>query len=102
MVVGEGFPYCAALIWIKRGLDRTGALAAIDQAVTVINSRLSHPEQLKRWITMENDLSVSGGELTANLKLRRSVILSHLSDVVESLYSGHSLNPLDTRMVGVT
>jgi long-chain acyl-CoA synthetase len=102
MVVGEELPYCAALIWIKRGLDRAGVLADIDQAVAEINTRLSHPEQLKRWITMENTLSVSRGELTATLKIKRTVILDHLSGVVESLYSRHSLNTLDTRMVGVT
>jgi long-chain acyl-CoA synthetase len=102
MVVGEELPYCVALIWTKRGLDRDGALADIDQAVAEINTRLSPPEHLKRWITMENALSVSRGELTATLKITRTVILDYLSGVVESLYSRHSLNTLDARMVGVT
>ena len=102
MVVGEGLLYCVALIWIKKGLDRAGVLANIDQAVAEINTRLSRPEQLKRWISMENDLSVGRGELTGTLKLKRTVTLARLSGVVESLFSGHLLNTLDTRMVGVT
>ena len=44
MVVGEGLPYHVALIWIKRGFDRTGALTAIVQAVANINSLLDQLE----------------------------------------------------------
>jgi long-chain acyl-CoA synthetase len=61
MIVGEELPYCVALIWIKRGLDRAGALADIDQAVAEINTQLSYPKQLKRWITVE-DASLLAGE----------------------------------------
>ena len=32
MVVGQDLPYRLALIWIKRGFDRIGALTAIVQA----------------------------------------------------------------------
>ncbi|UCD44049.1 MAG: hypothetical protein JSV27_07850 [Candidatus Bathyarchaeota archaeon] len=102
MVVGEEIPYCVALIWIKRGLEGATALADIDQAVAEINTRLSHHEQLKRWITMKNTLSVIRGELTATLKIKRTVNLGNLSGVVDRLYSRHSLNTLDTRMDRVT
>jgi len=102
MVVGEGRPYCVALLWMKRGIDRAEALASTDQSVAVINKRLSHPEQLKRWAILENDLSMSKGELTGTMKLKRSVVMAHLSDLVESLYSGHSSRPLDHRTVGGT
>ncbi len=40
---------------------------------------------------MENALSVSRGELTATLKIRRTVILDYLSGVAASLYSRHLL-----------
>ena len=100
MVVGEGRPYCVALIWVKRGLDRAGVLGSIDQAVSEINRHLSHPEQLKRWVALDNDLSMSGGELTGTLKLRRAVVAARLTGVIESLYSGHRSPSLGYRIAG--
>ncbi|MCX6649030.1 MAG: AMP-binding protein [Candidatus Bathyarchaeota archaeon] len=99
MIVGEGCPYCVALIWIKKGIDRAKVLASMDQAISEVNKRLSHPEQVKRWATLENDLSISRGDLTANLKLKRSAITMRFGDVIEGLYSGHSESP-ESKTVG--
>jgi long-chain acyl-CoA synthetase len=82
MVVGEGRPFCAALIWVE-GVD--GA-TAVDAAVTEMNRRLSHPEQVKRWTVLPNDLSIEGGELTANLKLRRHEVEARFHGEIERLY----------------
>jgi len=89
MVVGEGRPFCVALIWVKKGTDRVGASRLIDEAISQMNKGLSHPEQIRRWATLENDLSVSGGDLTPNLKLKRAVVCARFKDAIEGLFSGH-------------
>jgi long-chain acyl-CoA synthetase len=85
MLVGEGRPYCGALIWLERG--DSSLLDTLDRAILETNRSLSHPEQVKRWAVLENDLSLERGDLTANLKLRRQAVTERLTDVIESLYS---------------
>ena len=85
MIVGEGRPFCAALLWVDKEHDT----AAIDAGVREANSRLSHPEQVKRWTTLPNDLSIEGGELTANLKLKRRRVEARFCEVIGSLYEEH-------------
>ncbi len=87
MLVGEGRPYCVALLWPAAGCDRVLA-ASIDRAIAEVNTHLSHPEQVKRWAILANDLSVEGGELTANLKLKRQVVARRFRSVVEAMYAG--------------
>ncbi|HSO51986.1 MAG TPA: AMP-binding protein [Actinomycetes bacterium] len=84
MVVGEGRPYCAALLWT----DPTAgpAPAVLERAMAALNARLEQPEQVRRWAVLPYDLSVEDGELTTNLKLRRAVVAERLGDVVASLY----------------
>ena len=53
MIVGEGRPYCAALVW-----SETGADPEIDVLAGQMNARLSHPEQVKAWAVLPNTLSV--------------------------------------------
>ncbi len=85
MVVGDGRPFCGALLWVH-GPCTNGTIPAIEQAIARANASLSNPEQVKRWAILQNDLSIEGGDLTANLKLKRSHVTGRLSDVVEALY----------------
>jgi long-chain acyl-CoA synthetase len=89
MVVGEGKPFCAALLWVE-GVD--GA-TAVDAAVTEMNRRLSHPEQVKRWTVLPNDLSIESGELTANLKLRRHEVEARFHGEIARLYEEQPTAP---------
>jgi long-chain acyl-CoA synthetase len=83
MLVGEDRPYCAALLWVADGrCDQ----AALDAGVAAANRCLSHPEQVKRWAVLPNDLTIERGDLTASLKLKRAAVACRLSDVVEGLY----------------
>jgi long-chain acyl-CoA synthetase len=84
MLVGEGRPYCGALLWLESA-DRP-TLESVDGAIAEVNAALSRPEQVKRWALLADDLSVERGELTANLKLRRQVVSERLTDAIESLY----------------
>ncbi|HTO22366.1 MAG TPA: AMP-binding protein, partial [Spirochaetia bacterium] len=81
MVVGEGRPFCSAVLWVRE--DFSGRL---DDAVAGVNARLSHPEQVKKWIALPHDLTIEGGELTGNLKLKRPVIFQRLGDSIQRMY----------------
>jgi long-chain acyl-CoA synthetase len=85
MLVGEQRPYCVALLW----LDGAGAdLDAIDRAIRAANERLSRPETVRRWALLPYDLTVAGGDLTANLKLRRTQVAARYGPAIDALYQG--------------
>ena len=88
MLVGEGKPFCIALLWTIEGYDDPAHTNCIDLAVQTINEQLSHPEQIKRWAILPNDLSIEGGDLTGNLKLKRRAITQRLQTVISALYDG--------------
>ncbi|HEX6383433.1 MAG TPA: AMP-dependent synthetase/ligase, partial [Anaerolineae bacterium] len=90
MLVGEQRPYCVALLWVQGKVLDADAGQRIDRLVGQVNHGLSHPEQVKRWAVLANDLSIEAGDLTANLKLKRQVIARRLEDVLEGLYDGMS------------
>jgi long-chain acyl-CoA synthetase len=56
--------------------------------VNDVNRHLSHPEQVKRWAVLPNDLSIANGDLTANLKLRRREVERRFADEIDRLYGG--------------
>lgn len=86
MVVGDDKPYCGAFLWVggeKHGSDFVGS---IENSIVKINKELSHPEQLKRWAILKNDLSIEKGDLTASLKLKRWDVMKSKAQVVDALY----------------
>jgi long-chain acyl-CoA synthetase len=84
MVVGEGRPYCAAVLWTEE--PGVAAPAGLERAMAELNARLEQPEQVRRWVVLPYDLTVEGGELTTSLKLRRTAVAERLADVIASLY----------------
>jgi long-chain acyl-CoA synthetase len=86
MIVGEGRPFCAAMVWSEDAISTD-----IDARVDMLNSQLSHPEQVKAWVVLPNTLSVQGGELTANMKLRRGQVMKRYARVIDAIYSGSPL-----------
>lgn len=89
MLVGEGRPFCAALVWVADGHTERARAGDLDDAVRQMNAQLAHPEQVKRWAILPNDLSIERGDLTANLKLKRDAVARRLWSVVAALYEGH-------------
>ncbi|HVO37417.1 MAG TPA: AMP-binding protein [Spirochaetia bacterium] len=81
MVIGEGRPFCTALLWAR------DMAADVDDGIREMNGRLSHPEQIRKWSVLKNDLSIEGGELTGNLKLKRQVILQRLGATIDGMYA---------------
>jgi long-chain acyl-CoA synthetase len=88
MLVGEGRPYCIALLWIEEKEWRDGTAGQVATLVHEVNSRLSQPERPRRWAVMKGSLSVDQGELTANLKLRRSKVEARYAGLITALYAG--------------
>jgi long-chain acyl-CoA synthetase len=88
MLVGEGKPFCVALMWVIDEYGSSRRDESVDRAVLAMNQQLSHPEQVKRWAILRNDLSIERGDLTGNLKLRRRAVTQRLQNVISALYNG--------------
>ncbi len=85
VVVGEGRPFCSALLWLGQDCSEEG----LEGEITRVNAGLSHPEQVKRWVVEREPLSIAKGELTPNLKVRHAVVEEHYRADIEALYEGH-------------
>jgi long-chain acyl-CoA synthetase len=105
IVIGEGKPYCVALIsldaeaiteWAAtNGMaeaafaeiardDRTHQL--ISGYVDTLNKQLNRWEQIKKFVIIDRELSVESGDLTPSLKLKRNVVTAQFADQVAALY----------------
>jgi thioester reductase-like protein len=91
LLVGEGRPFCSALLWINAAACDPVMAAGLDAAIAQMNSQLSHPEQVKRWVILSNNLSVEGGELTPNLKLKRPAVARRFQAIVDALYGADAM-----------
>ena len=81
VLVGEQRPYCTALLWTNGPTD------TLQDDIDRMNASLSHPEQVKRWCIIGQPLSIERGELTPNLKVKRSVVVEHYEQEIKALYN---------------
>ena len=59
----------------------------IQEAIDGYNKvAISRAQEIRKWYLMERDLSLSHGELTATLKLKRNVVHQHYEKQIDSLY----------------
>ena len=91
MIIGNEKPYCISLIWVENNIDPK----KLSQTIEGVNSKLSHPEKIKRWAILKNDLSIDEGDLTANLKLKRKNILKRYQNLVKLIYTENFRIKLD-------
>lgn len=82
VVVGHARPWLAALI---SGEDVTPAIA--EATVEAVNARLPHYRRIRKWAIVPEAFTIDNGMLTANRKLRRSVIEATYADVIDGLYA---------------
>ncbi|HEV3211194.1 MAG TPA: AMP-dependent synthetase/ligase [Chthoniobacterales bacterium] len=106
MVVGENRRFPAALVVpaFKKLIEHfermdvhpgsNAEIAASDEANALIeseiqrlNRRLGHFAQIKKFVLLPKDWSISGGDLTPTLKLKRKQLLRKYENEIESLYS---------------
>ncbi|HEX2188609.1 MAG TPA: AMP-binding protein, partial [Longimicrobiaceae bacterium] len=105
MLYGEGRHFVTALLGLRRPVVEAWArergapasfpellahpevVAHVQAAVDRVNARLSRPEQVRRWVLLERELTAEEDELTPTLKLRRPVVADRYRDRMEALYT---------------
>jgi long-chain acyl-CoA synthetase len=106
MVYGDRRPFLVALITIDAAsvcaattvtpptpdlddlMTSSQVWTLIQQEVDRANARVSRPEQVKRFALLPEQWTPQGGQLTPTLKLRRGVIASRHSQLLDELYGG--------------
>lgn len=96
LLVGDGKPFCTAILWIEKSTLDMSYFAGIERAMTVLKQQVPKPEQPKRWAILSNDLSIDNGALTPNLKLRKRVVLERNTDIIDALYDA---SPMPERVM---
>jgi long-chain acyl-CoA synthetase len=105
VVIGDGRKYLTALIGLDveaveealgghDGHGSTEVLAThplvegeISSAVERLNAERAPAERIRAWRILPRELTVSGGELTPTLKVKRSVVIHRFGDLVEEMYA---------------
>jgi long-chain acyl-CoA synthetase len=106
MVVGEGRKFTGALIvpsfpqlerWAaKKGIKidsheelikNQDVQGLYKQIIDKYNQYFSHIEQIKKFELVPREWTVSGGEMSPTLKVKRKVIMEKYMDTVEKIYS---------------
>ncbi|GCB72622.1 hypothetical protein scyTo_0006387 [Scyliorhinus torazame] len=60
---------------------------AIQDGIDAVNSKAtSNAQKIQKWVILEKDFSIIGGELGPTMKLRRGVVLKMYKDIIESFY----------------
>jgi len=85
-VIGDNRPYCTALIWASRDGTPATLATTVEASMGEVNSKLSSPEQIKRWALLEYNLTIDGGDLTASLKLKRAAVNERFAPLIKALY----------------
>lgn len=106
VVVGEGRHFVSALVALDETLlgawltahklpemdleeasvnERVREL--VGRAIAAANEHVSRAEAIKEYRILPRGLSEAREEMTASLKIRRNVVLTHFADVVEEIYS---------------
>jgi long-chain acyl-CoA synthetase len=106
MLVGDRRPYCVAILWPNlaalESFARRQGLPTNDRAALVkdphvleylrreIDARsgaLASFERVKRFVLLDKEPSLAGGEITPSLKIRRAKVQERYADLIESLYA---------------
>ena len=107
MVVGENRKFPAALIVpafnvVVQHFQQTGVHlnsnseivahpevnALIEAEIRRLNQNFGRYSQIKKFVLLEEEWSIAGGELTPTLKLKRRQLLKKYAREIESLYTG--------------
>ena len=106
MVVGDNQPFIASLITIDQDMlkgwiaanNKAGAtldtlvndpdlIAVIQTAVDEANKAVSKAESIRKFVILEKDFTIAGGELTAKLSLKRHVIAEKYASEITALFT---------------
>ncbi|MCL1692189.1 MAG: long-chain fatty acid--CoA ligase [Actinomycetia bacterium] len=91
VVIGDQRPYLTALVSIDpeaaEGMSSDEIRAVVQGAVDDVNADSARVRQLKKFVVLDDPLSIEGGELTPTLKVKRKVVREHFADEIEGMYS---------------
>ncbi|GAA1918317.1 long-chain fatty acid--CoA ligase [Nocardioides marmoribigeumensis] len=106
MVFGNERNYCIALVtldpdsivdWAKENnlggksyseiVSSDACRAMVATYVDELNNQLNRWETIKKFELLDHDLSVESGELTPSMKVKRNVVETNYSDVIDKLYT---------------
>jgi long-chain acyl-CoA synthetase len=91
VVIGDQRPFLSALVSLDpeaaEGMSDDEIQASVQAAVDEVNAASARVRQLKKFVILEEPLSIEHGELTPTLKVKRSVVRDHFSDQIEAMYS---------------
>ena len=62
--------------------------AMVQGYVDELNGRLNRWETIKKFVVLDRDFSIEGGELTPSLKVKRKVVETNNKELIDSLYGG--------------
>ncbi|MGC6491963.1 MAG: AMP-dependent synthetase/ligase [Myxococcota bacterium] len=92
--VTEAIPGIARSVLIGHGrkhltvlLEGEASATDIDRGLAAVNETLPFYKRVRAWRLLPAELESTEGLLTANGKLRRSVIATHYSDLIEGMYA---------------
>ncbi|HQH25758.1 MAG TPA: long-chain fatty acid--CoA ligase [Oligoflexia bacterium] len=103
VLVGEGKPYCVALISLEAAQVQRWAAknnitlnanlhedAAVKQEIAAhiaeCNTHFGNFEAVQKFYLVPRAFSIEGGELTPTLKVKRDTVLRHYKDEIETMY----------------
>ncbi|MDQ3030958.1 MAG: AMP-dependent synthetase/ligase [Myxococcota bacterium] len=98
VVYGDGKKYLVAGVWLQEEavaahLRAQGAAgeeavrALVQQRIDRVNAALASYESIKKFVVVEEPLTVEGGLLTPTLKVKRKKVYEAFGDRFEALYS---------------
>jgi long-chain acyl-CoA synthetase len=90
LLVGEGRPYCTALLWMEKGACEPSCMDGLKLGMQTINAGLSHSEHIKRWAVLNGSLTTGNGFLTGSMKVKRALVVHSLAEVIDALYRGET------------
>jgi long-subunit acyl-CoA synthetase (AMP-forming) len=61
--------------------------AHLERQIEAVNQRLARVQTVKKFVVLERELTIAGGELTPTMKLKRRVIQAKFKDEIEKLYA---------------
>jgi long-chain acyl-CoA synthetase len=106
VVIGDAKPFISAFIsldsemlpiWLgSHGLDKTITLAQaahlpevmaeVQAAVDRVNKTVSKAEEIKKFVILEEELTLETGHVTPSMKIKRNVVLDDYADLAADMY----------------
>jgi long-chain acyl-CoA synthetase len=76
--------------------SRPEVYALLRKEVETVNATLPPAQRISRFLLLYKELDADDGELTRTRKVRRSVINEKYAEIIDSIYRGATMIPVDT------